>query len=139
MTENQISVIKKIYDATSFCALWYDVPLDRLRAHAWQESTWCREGTDPEILSPEGHGKGLFQIDDGAHRFASCGCVFDILLNTAYAARFLASLFKEYGDWNTASKRYNGSGTAARHYETDIEDLIQQKPWMDLIKQAGVI
>jgi hypothetical protein len=140
MVESQIQVINKIYKATEFCGSWYDIPVDRLRAHCWEESTWCEEGTNPYILSPSGNGKGCMQIDDRAHpNFGNSSSVFDILINISYGSRYLSILYIRNNNWFYASAAYNGSGQQALDYANRIEKLIIEKPWIEICKQAKII
>ena len=137
MTEEQKAVINKINKAIEFCSLWYSVPVDRLKAHAWQESAWDDQGTNTHVVSSDG-GMGLFQIEKGVHPIASDESAFDVLVSTAWAARFLAILYKQTGDWALASKAYNGSGPMADQYTAKITELINEKPWLQIVKEASI-
>ena len=136
MTEEAATVVKKIEKAIELCALWYSVPADRLRAHAWAETTYDSEGTNTHVISGDG-GMGLWQIERGIHPIADDDSAFDVLVSTAWAARFLALLYKRTGDWRSASRDYNGSGPAAEDYTNKITSFMSSKPWTACVQDAN--
>lgn len=110
--------IKQLIEAA---AVKYGIPPDILKAVAWQESAW-----NPKALSFDGqHGKGVMQIDDRFHKFASTPDVFDPVKNIEYGARYLSNLYKETGSWKMALKRYNGGGD----YPPLVFAHVRNKPW----------
>lgn len=106
-------------------ALKHRIPVDVLKAAAWQESKW-----DPYALSFDGqHGKGVMQIDDRFHDFASTPDVFDPQKNIEYGAALLSNLHTQYGGWTAACQHYNGNGPAAEQYAHTVMKFAQTKPW----------
>ena len=102
-------------------AAQFSIPPDILKAVAWQESGW-----DPNALSYDGqHGKGVMQIDDRYHAFATTPAVFDPVQNIAYGAHYLQQLFDQEGTWSAALTDYNGSAAYARL----VLGLAQTRPW----------
>lgn len=139
MTPEQKFVIQKIDHAIKLFSVIYNVPLDRLRAHAWAESNYGEQGLNPHVVSFD-KGHGIFQITEGFHRFAEDPAVNDVFLNTAYAAWFLCNLFRaNHGDWKAASRAYNGAGPAAENYSAKIEAFVQTKPWQGLLDEANSV
>jgi hypothetical protein len=101
------------------------IPPDILKAVAWQESGW-----DPNALSYDGqHGKGVMQIDDRYHAFATTPAVFDPAQNIAYGAHYLKQLFDQEGTWSAALTDYNGSSAYAR----GVLALAQSRPWITAV------
>ncbi|MBM3461736.1 MAG: lytic transglycosylase domain-containing protein [Armatimonadetes bacterium] len=99
----------------------HGVPVGLLKAVAWKESTW-----DHEALSFDGqHGKGLMQIDDRFHSFASTRAAFDPAASADYGARYLSELRQQHGSWDAALAAYNGSWT----YVTRVRQIEAAQPW----------
>lgn len=138
MTDQQMAVIHKIWTITGFASSWYNVPVDRLRAHLWDETTWDAEGTNTHELAPDG-GVGLVQVEKGVHPFADDPAAYDIGVSAMWGAWYLAGLYRQAGNnWHQASVDYNGSGPAAEAYGNRIDQFIQDKPWLICCKAAGI-
>lgn len=122
---------QQINDLLEAAAKKYGIPVDILKAVAWQESSW-----NPKALSYDAqHGKGVMQIDDRFHQFAKTQDVFDPVKNIEYGANYLRSLYdnaksgnpglKDEECWKMALKRYNGGST----YPGKILGIANKKPW----------
>ena len=87
---------------------------DLLAAVAAQETggPGCNSGHN--VVGDGGHGRGIFQIDDRWHPFASTPSAMDPARNADYAAGMLSGLLKRYGgNVHAALSAYNsGSPTA---------------------------
>lgn len=86
-----------------------------LAAVAAQETGGPGTNAGHNIVGDGGHGRGLFQIDDRWHPFASTPAAMDPKQNADYAAGMLSGLLARYGgDERKALSAYNsGSPTAA--------------------------
>ncbi|HXE73421.1 MAG TPA: transglycosylase SLT domain-containing protein [Candidatus Nitrosotenuis sp.] len=100
----------------------YGIPPDMLKAVAWQESTWRANASSFD----GGHGKGVMQIDDRYHELARTPQVWDPVTNIDYGASYLASLYRQTGDWNAALRRYNGGAS----YPAIIRAHMANRPWL---------
>lgn len=131
-----------------------DVPLDVLRAITRTETGRSRNGTVepwPWTVNMEGKGVwfdtedpaqayvdrhfsrgarsfdvGCFQINYKWHgrAFESVEAMFDPLTNARYAARFLAELFAETGDWSAAAGAYHSrTPKYAKRYRARFDRL----------------
>lgn len=106
----------------------HGVPPTLLKAVAWKESTW-----NPKALSFDGqHGKGLMQIDDRYHDFASTPAAFDPVASADYGARYLSDLRRQHGSWDAALAAYNGSWS----YVTRVRAIEAQRPWQSALVQT---
>lgn len=87
---------------------------DLLAAVAAQETGGPGTNAGHNIVGDGGHGRGLFQIDDRWHPFASTPGAMDPAKNADYAAGMLSGLLHRYGgDVHAALCAYNsGSPTA---------------------------
>ncbi|HVR46428.1 MAG TPA: transglycosylase SLT domain-containing protein [Candidatus Binatia bacterium] len=85
-----------------------------LAAVAAQETGGPGANAGANIIGDGGHGRGLFQIDDRWHAFASTPAAMDPQKNADYAAGMLSGLLKRYGgNVREALSAYNaGSPTA---------------------------
>lgn len=85
-----------------------------LAAVAAQETGGPSSNSGANIVGDGGHGRGLFQIDDRWHAFASTPAAMDPAKNADYAAGMLSGLLKQYGgNIREALSAYNaGSPTA---------------------------
>ncbi len=85
-----------------------------LAAVAAQETGGPDSDAGRNVVGDGGHGRGLFQIDDRSHPFASTPAAMDPAKNAGYAAGMLAGLLKTYGgNVREALSAYNtGSPTA---------------------------
>ncbi|HEV3091646.1 MAG TPA: transglycosylase SLT domain-containing protein [Candidatus Cybelea sp.] len=88
---------------------------DLLAAVAAQETGGPDANAGHNIVGDGGHGRGVFQIDDRWHAFASTPAAMDPAKNADYAAGMLAGLLKQYGgNVHEALSAYNsGSPTAS--------------------------
>jgi hypothetical protein len=86
-----------------------------LAAVAAQETGGPGSNAGRNVVGDGGHGRGLFQIDDRWHPFASTPAAMDPEQNADYAAGMISGLLKRYGgDVHEALSAYNaGSPTAA--------------------------
>ncbi|MFY9631734.1 MAG: transglycosylase SLT domain-containing protein [Candidatus Cybelea sp.] len=86
-----------------------------LAAVAAQETGGPGSNSGHNIVGDGGHGRGVFQIDDRWHPFASTAAAMDPASNADYAAGMLSGLLKRYGgNVHAALSAYNsGSPTAA--------------------------
>jgi hypothetical protein len=87
---------------------------DLLAAVAAQETGGPGTNAGHNIVGDGGHGRGVFQIDDRWHPFASTSAAMDPAQNADYAAGMLSGLLKRYGgNVHQALSAYNsGSPTA---------------------------
>jgi hypothetical protein len=85
-----------------------------LAAVAAQETGGPGANGGNNIVGDDGHGHGLFQIDDRSHAFASMPAAADPAANADYAAGMLSGLLKRFGgNVREALSAYNaGSPTA---------------------------
>lgn len=103
----------------------YGIPPDVLKAVAWKESNW-----NPSSTGDGGKSHGIMQIYSTAHPdYDVAKGKADVAYNIEYGAKFLAELYKKYGNWQEAAVHYNGSGPAAVAYGASVMSLSQQKPW----------
>ncbi|MFZ1016368.1 MAG: transglycosylase SLT domain-containing protein, partial [Candidatus Cybelea sp.] len=86
-----------------------------LAAVAAQETGGPGSNSGHNVVGDGGHGRGIFQIDDRWHPFASTAAAMDPASNADYAAGMLSGLLKRYGgNVHAALSAYNsGSPTAA--------------------------
>jgi hypothetical protein len=87
---------------------------DLLAAVAAQETGGPGSNSGRNVVGDGGHGRGIFQIDDRWHSFASTPSAMDPARNADYAAGMLSGLLKRYGgNVHAALSAYNsGSPTA---------------------------
>jgi hypothetical protein len=87
---------------------------DLLAAVAAQETGGPGSNAGRNVVGDGGHGRGIFQIDDRWHSFASTPAAMDPARNADYAAGMLLGLLKSYGgNVHEALSAYNaGSPTA---------------------------
>jgi hypothetical protein len=85
-----------------------------LAAVAAQETGGPGSNAGRNVVGDGGHGRGIFQIDDRWHSFASTPAAMDPAQNADYAAGMLSGLLKRYGgNSREALSAYNaGSPTA---------------------------
>jgi transglycosylase-like protein with SLT domain len=84
-----------------------------LAAVAAQETGGPGSNAGRNVVGDDGHGHGLFQIDDRSHAFASTPQAMDPASNADYAAGMLHELIGRYGNVRQALSAYNaGSPTA---------------------------
>jgi Transglycosylase SLT domain len=85
-----------------------------LAAVAAQETGGPASNAGRNVVGDGGHGRGLFQIDDRWHPFATTPAAMDPKWNADYAAGMISGLLKRYGgDVHEALSAYNaGSPTA---------------------------
>jgi soluble lytic murein transglycosylase-like protein len=92
----------------------YGLDPQLLAAVAAQETGGPGSNAGHNIVGDGGHGRGLFQIDDRWHAFASTPAAMEPTKNADYAARMISGLLKQYGgNVREALSAYNsGSPTA---------------------------
>jgi hypothetical protein len=84
-----------------------------LAAVAAQETGGPGSNSGANIVGDHGHGRGVFQIDDRWHGFATTPAAMDPAKNADYAAGMLSGLIAQYGGVKQALSAYNaGSPTA---------------------------
>lgn len=85
-----------------------------LAAVAAQETGGPGSNAGANIVGDGGHGRGLFQIDDRWHRFATTAAAMDPVKNAEYAAGMLAGLLRQYGgNIHQALSAYNAGAPNA--------------------------
>ena len=115
------------------------VPVEILKAVAWQETGWKHtvHGAVVKNINRDKSGQavsadwGIAQINDRAHPKAFPRAKADARFNLEYAGRLLRSLYNQVGDWNKAVERYNGINAA---YPRAISHHVAVRPW-----SAGVL
>jgi hypothetical protein len=92
----------------------YRLDPDLLAAVAAQETGGPDSNAGRNVVGDGGHGRGVFQIDDRWHTFASTPAAMDPAQNADYAAGMISGLIKRYGgNVHEALSAYNaGSPTA---------------------------
>jgi hypothetical protein len=92
----------------------HGVDPELLAAVAAQETGGPGSNAGANIVGDGGHGRGLFQIDDRWHAFASTAAAMNPAKNADYAAGMISGLLKQYGgNVREALSAYNaGSPTA---------------------------
>jgi hypothetical protein len=94
-----------------------------LAAVAAQETGGPGSNAGRNIVGDEGHGHGLFQIDDRWHGFAKTAAAMDPQANADYAAGMISGLLKRYGgDVHKALSAYNAGDPNARGTTTQWQD-----------------
>jgi hypothetical protein len=94
-----------------------------LAAVAAQETGGPGADSGRNIVGDGGHGRGLFQIDDRFHSFASSPAAMDPSANADYAAGMLSGLLRRYGgDVHKALSAYNAGSPDARGTPTTWQD-----------------
>lgn len=94
-----------------------------LAAVAAQETGGPGSNAGANIVGDAGHGRGLFQIDDRWHHFASTGAAMDPAKNADYAAGMISVLLKRYGgDIHEALSAYNAGSPKATGTVTQWAD-----------------
>jgi len=97
-----------------------------LAAVAAQETGGPQSDSGRNIVGDDGHGHGLFQIDDRWHPFAQTSKAMDPAANAEYAAQMLSGLVQTNGgDVHAALAAYNsgsphGAGTRTRWADGSI-------------------
>ncbi len=98
-----------------------------LAAVAAQETGGPDANAGHNVVGDGGHGRGLFQIDDRWHAFATSPAAMDPGQNADYAAGMISGLLKEYGgNVHEALSAYNSGSPTATGTKTrwsDGEDL----------------
>jgi hypothetical protein len=94
-----------------------------LAAVAAQETGGPGADSGRNIVGDEGHGHGVFQIDDRWHAFARTPAAMDPAKNADYAAGMIASNLERYGgDVHKALSAYNAGSPTATGTKTDWGD-----------------
>lgn len=92
----------------------YGLDPNLLAAVAAQETGGPDSNSGHNVVGDGGHGRGLFQIDDRWHPFASTPAAMDPGKNADYAANMLAGLLKRYqGNLHEALSAYNSGSPDA--------------------------
>jgi Transglycosylase SLT domain len=85
-----------------------------LAAVAAQETGGPGSNAGRNIVGDQGHGHGLFQIDDRWHGFAKTAAAMDPAQNADYAAGMLSNLLDQYGgNVHEALSAYNSGSPGA--------------------------
>jgi hypothetical protein len=101
----------------------YGLDPDLLAAVAAQETGGPGANAGHNEVGDGGHGRGLFQIDDRWHAFASTPSAMDPAKNADYAAGMLSGLIKEYGgNVHEALSAYNSGSPTATGTKTRWSD-----------------
>lgn len=96
---------------------------DLLAAVAAQETGGPDTNTGHNVVGDGGHGRGLFQIDDRWHSFATSPAAMDPAQNADYAAGMLSGLLKRYGgNVRAALSAYNAGSPNAEGTKTRWSD-----------------
>jgi soluble lytic murein transglycosylase-like protein len=107
----------------SSAARRYGLDPDLLAAVAAQETGGPGTNAAHNVVGDGGHGRGLFQIDDRWHAFASTPAAMDPAKNADYAAGMLSGLIKEYGgNVHEALSAYNSGSPTATGTKTRWSD-----------------
>ncbi|MGM0587072.1 MAG: transglycosylase SLT domain-containing protein [Bacteroidota bacterium] len=95
----------------------YHIPLSILLAIASRETGMGTDQfyQDNGFTGKDGHGKGIMQIDDRWHGFASTTAPNDHQANIAYGARYLKRMYDEFGEWKPAIAAYNAGPGNVRY------------------------
>jgi hypothetical protein len=94
-----------------------------LAAVAAQETGGPDTNAGHNLVGDDGHGRGLFQIDDRWHPFASTPAAMDPRQNADYAAGMISGLLKRYGgDVHQALSAYNAGSPMATGTRTRWSD-----------------
>src|SRR5579863_5792387 len=91
----------------------YGLDPSLLAAVAAQETGGPDSNAGHNIVGDGGHGRGLFQIDDRWHPFASSPEAMDPASNADYAAGMLHELIGRYGNVRQALSAYNAGSPNA--------------------------
>jgi hypothetical protein len=101
----------------------YGVDPDLLAAVAAQETGGPGSNSGHNVVGDGGHGRGVFQIDDRWHPFASTPAAMDPAKNADYAAGMLSGLLKRYGgNVREALSAYNSGSPKATGTKTQWAD-----------------
>ena len=101
----------------------YNLDPDLLAAVAAQETGGPDTNCGANVVGDGGHGRGLFQIDDRWHAFASTPAAMDPAQNADYAAGMLSGLLKQYGgNVHEALSAYNAGSPTAEGTKTRWAD-----------------
>jgi Transglycosylase SLT domain len=94
-----------------------------LAAVAAQETGGPDSNTGHNVVGDGGHGRGLFQIDDRWHSFATTPAAMEPAQNADYAAGMLSGLLKRYGgNVRAALSAYNAGSPTAEGTKTRWSD-----------------
>jgi len=101
----------------------YGLDPDLLAAVAAQETGDPDTNSGHNVVGDGGHGRGLFQIDDRWHTFASTPAAMDPEQNADYAAGMISGLLKRYGgNVREALSAYNSGSPTATGTKTRWSD-----------------
>lgn len=96
----------------------YGIDPRLLAAVAAQETGGPGANAGRNVVGDGGHGRGLFQIDDRWHAFASSPQAMDPASNADYAADMLHELIGRYGNVRQALSAYNAGNPNATGTQT---------------------
>jgi hypothetical protein len=116
---------QQINDALEAAANKYGIPPDVLKAVAYQEN----RGWATNVCGDDGRSCGLMQINTGVwtkYNKALGNC--EVSYNIDYGAKILHDNYS--GDWRTAVRKYNGSGSAAERYADSVMNWVSTRPWI---------
>ena len=101
----------------------YRLDPELLAAVAAQETGGPDSNSGRNVVGDGGHGRGLFQIDDRWHAFASSPAAMDPAENADYAAGMISGLLKRYGgNVRAALSAYNAGSPTATGTKTRWSD-----------------
>ncbi|MGA8534098.1 MAG: transglycosylase SLT domain-containing protein, partial [Candidatus Tumulicola sp.] len=101
----------------------HGVDAELLAAVAAQETGGPDTNAAHNVVGDGGHGRGLFQIDDRWHAFATTPAAMDPGKNADYAAGMLSGLLAKYkGNVHRALSAYNAGDPNATGTETQWRD-----------------
>lgn len=101
----------------------HDLDPDLLAAVAAQETGGPGSNAGHNVVGDGGHGRGVFQIDDRWHAFASTPAAMDPSQNADYAAGMISDLLKRYGgNVHAALSAYNSGSPTATGTKTRWSD-----------------
>ncbi len=101
----------------------YHVDPALLAAVAAQETGGPGSNAGRNVVGDGGHGRGIFQIDDRYHSFATTAAAMDPQSNADYAAGMISGLLKRYGgDVHRALSAYNAGDPNASGTITSWQD-----------------
>lgn len=94
-----------------------------LAAVAAQETGGPDSNAGRNVIGDGGHGRGVFQIDDRWHSFATTPAAMDPAQNADYAAGMISGLLKHYGgNVHEALSAYNSGSPSATGTTTRWRD-----------------
>ncbi len=129
-----LSYIKKASEATSVPANIIMAVMDQETGYKWYDS----------VADGKGHSYGYMMLYDygalaGMDAKRKQLAKTDRYSNVLEGAKLLASNYQRYGNWQTAIKRYNGSGSAADKYGRTVWNRANKPEFIQAAKELGSI